>query len=65
MDFILALPRSRTQHDSIWVILDIMKKFTHLKNTDSLEDYAMLYLQEVVRVHAIYLTIKLCTSFRS
>lgn len=26
MDFIVGLPRIRTQHDSIWVIVDRMKK---------------------------------------
>ena len=29
MDFIKGLPRSRGQHDSIWVIMDHMTKSTH------------------------------------
>ncbi|WMV19595.1 hypothetical protein MTR67_012980 [Solanum verrucosum] len=29
MDFITGIPRSRRQHDSIWVIVDRMTKSTH------------------------------------
>ncbi|WMV59027.1 hypothetical protein MTR67_052412 [Solanum verrucosum] len=56
MDFITGLLRSRRQHDSIWVIVDIMTKSTHflpVKTTHSAEDYAKLYLQEVVRLHGV------------
>ena len=59
-DFILALPRSRKKHDLVWEILDRMKKLTHffpVKTIHSPEDYAKLYLQEVVRLHAVFLTI--------
>ncbi|KAH0781790.1 hypothetical protein KY290_001388 [Solanum tuberosum] len=51
MDFITGLPRSRRQHDSIWVIVDKMTKSTHflsVKTTHSAEDYAMCYIQEVI-----------------
>ncbi|WMV23032.1 hypothetical protein MTR67_016417 [Solanum verrucosum] len=50
MDFITGLPRSRRQHDSIWVIVDRMTKsaqFLPIKTTNSAEDYAKLYIQEV------------------
>ncbi|KAH0775071.1 hypothetical protein KY290_012208 [Solanum tuberosum] len=50
MDFITGLPRSRKQHDSIWVIVDRMTKSAHflpVKTTNSTEDYAKLYIQEV------------------
>ena len=53
MDFITVLPKSRSQHDSIWVIVDKMKKSTHffpVNTTYSAEDYVKLYLQEVVRL---------------
>ncbi|WMV08142.1 hypothetical protein MTR67_001527 [Solanum verrucosum] len=48
--FIIGLPRSRRQHDSIWVIVDRMKKSTHfllVKTTHLEEDDAKLYIQEV------------------
>ncbi|KAH0706733.1 hypothetical protein KY289_011809 [Solanum tuberosum] len=55
-----GLPRSRGQHDSIWVIVDRMTKSAHfllIKTTHSAEDYAKLYLQEVVRFHGVPVSI--------
>ncbi|KAH0723877.1 hypothetical protein KY290_005311 [Solanum tuberosum] len=52
MDFIASLPRTRRQHDSIWVIGDIVTKSAHflaVKTTDLVEDYAKLYIDEIVR----------------
>uniref|UniRef100_A0A0V0GQI5 Putative ovule protein n=1 Tax=Solanum chacoense TaxID=4108 RepID=A0A0V0GQI5_SOLCH len=43
MDFIVGLPRTRRQYDSIWVIVDQMTKSAHLipvKVSYSAEDYA-------------------------
>ncbi|WMV38354.1 hypothetical protein MTR67_031739 [Solanum verrucosum] len=61
MNFITSLPRSRRQHDSIWVnIVDRMTKSTHflpVKTTHSTEDYARLYIQEVVRLHRVPVSI--------
>ncbi|WMV46806.1 hypothetical protein MTR67_040191 [Solanum verrucosum] len=48
------------QHDSIWVIVDRMTKSTHFlqaKTTFSVEDYAKLYIQEVVRLHGVLVSI--------
>ena len=45
MDFIKILPKSRRQHDSIWVIVDGMTKSTYLlqvNTTHSVKDYAKL-----------------------
>ncbi|KAL3380163.1 hypothetical protein AABB24_000674 [Solanum stoloniferum] len=56
MDFITGLLRSRRQHDSIWVIINRMIKSAHIlsiKTTHSAEDYAKLYIQEVVRLHGV------------
>ena len=60
MDFIIGLTRTRRQHDSIWVIVDRMTKssrFFAVKTTYSVEDYAKLYLNEIVRLHGIPLSI--------
>ena len=60
MDFITGLPGTRRHHDSIWVILDRMTKssrFLAVKTTDSAEDYAKLYINEIVRLHGILLSI--------
>ena len=54
------LPRTRRKHDSIWVIVDRMTKssrFLAVKTTYSEEDYAKLYLTEIVRLHGVPLSI--------
>ena len=56
MDFVVGLPRTRRQHDSIWVIVDRMTKSAHyypVKSTFKTEDYARLYIDEIVRCHGI------------
>ncbi|XP_069148178.1 uncharacterized protein [Solanum lycopersicum] len=48
-----GLPRTRRQHDSIWVIVDRMIKsnsFLAAKTMDSAEDYLKLYINEIVRI---------------
>ncbi|WMV54854.1 hypothetical protein MTR67_048239 [Solanum verrucosum] len=45
MDFVVGLPHTRRQHDSIWVIVDRMTKSTHfipIKVNFSAKDYAKL-----------------------
>ena len=56
MDFIILLQRSRMQYDLIWVIVDKMTKLAHffpIKTTNSTEDYAMLYIKKVGRLHGL------------
>ncbi|KAH0692437.1 hypothetical protein KY285_019534 [Solanum tuberosum] len=60
MDFITGLSRTRRHHDSIWVIVDRVTKssrFLAVKTTDSAEDYAKLYINEIVRLHGVPLSI--------
>ena len=60
MDFITGLPRTRRQHDSNWVIVDRMTKsslFLAVKTTFLKEDYAMVYLIDIVRLHGVPLSI--------
>ena len=59
-DFITGLPRTRRQRDSIWVIVDRMTKSSHflaVKTTDSAEDYAKFYNNEIMRLHEVPLSI--------
>ena len=54
MDFITGLPLTRRQHHSIRVIVDRMTKssrFLAIKTIDSAEDYAKLYINEIMRLH--------------
>ena len=60
MDFITGLPRTSRQHDSIWVIVGRMTKssrFLAVKITDSAEDYAKLYINKIMRLHGVPLSI--------
>ena len=56
INFIIGLPRTRRQHDSIWVIVNRMSKSFHflaVKTINSAEDYAEIYINEIVRLHGV------------
>ncbi|GKB86538.1 putative reverse transcriptase domain-containing protein [Tanacetum coccineum] len=60
MDFVTKLPKSRQGHDTIWVIIDRLTKsaiFTPMRETDSMEKLARLYIKEVVARHGIPVSI--------
>ena len=52
MDLVVGLPRTVGQHDSAWVIVDRFTKSAHflpVKTTYTVEQYAKLYVKEIVR----------------
>ena len=56
MDFVIGLPRTRRQHDVIWLIVDRLTKSTHflpVSNDDPLDKLAQLYMEEIVRLHGV------------
>jgi hypothetical protein len=60
MDFIVGLPLTSRNHDSIWVVVDRLTKTAHfiaVNSTYSAKDYAEIYLDRVVRLHGIPKTI--------
>ena len=60
MDFVVGLPRTRRQHDSIWVIVVRLTKSAHfipMKSTYIADDYVRLYIDDIVRWHGIPLSI--------
>ncbi|KAF3671135.1 Outer plastidial membrane protein porin [Capsicum annuum] len=60
MDFVMGLPRTHRRHNSIWVIVDRITKSAHflsVHTTYSAEDYAKLYIIELVRLHGVPLSI--------
>ncbi|MDV3185288.1 MAG: hypothetical protein Q8842_02985 [Candidatus Phytoplasma australasiaticum] len=60
MDFVTGLPYSRYQHDSIWVVVDSLTKSAHflpVHTSYTAEDYAKLYIRELVRLHGVPLYI--------
>ena len=58
MDFVTGLPRTRRQHDAIWVIVDRLLKSAHflpVSNDEPLDKLAQLYVEEIVRLHGSYI----------
>ena len=54
MDFMVGLPRTVGQHDSIWVIVDRYTKSAHflpVRTTFIVDQCADLYVREIVRLH--------------
>jgi hypothetical protein len=60
MDFIVGLPLTARKKDSIWVIVDRLTKTAHfiaVHTTNSVQQYAELYMDHIVRLHGIPKTI--------
>ncbi|KAK6151820.1 hypothetical protein DH2020_014455 [Rehmannia glutinosa] len=60
MDFVTGLPKTVKGHDVIWVIIDRLTKSAHfipICSTYSMDRYAQVYIQEVVRLHGVPLSI--------
>ncbi|WRX27886.1 Integrase zinc-binding domain - like 10 [Theobroma cacao] len=60
MDFVLDLPRTQSGNDTIWVIVVRLTKFVHflaIHSTYSIEKLARLYIDEIVRLHGILVSI--------
>ncbi|KAI3773699.1 hypothetical protein L1987_48229 [Smallanthus sonchifolius] len=60
MDFITKLHRTSCGNDTIWVIIDRLTKSAHflpIKETFSMDKLAQLYLNEIVSLHGVPLSI--------
>nr|XP_027090339.1 uncharacterized protein LOC113711372 [Coffea arabica] len=60
MDFVSGLPRTQKGHDAIWVIVDRLTKSAHFLPVNmkySLEKLAQLYMDEIVRLHGVPVSI--------
>ena len=60
MDFMTSLPWTHRQHDAIWVIVDRLTKYAHflpVNVEDSLEKLTQLYVDEIVRLHGVLVSI--------
>ena len=54
MDFVVCLPHTQWQYDSIWVVVDRLTKSAHfipVKFTYSVEDYARIFIDVIVCGH--------------
>ena len=60
MDFVTALPRSQEGNNAVWVIVDRLTKSAHFipfRLGQSMELLAEKYMQEVVRLHGVPVSI--------
>ena len=60
MDFVSGLPRTQKGHDSVWVIVDRLTKVAHflpVRMTYTLDKLAEIYIQEIVRLHGVPISI--------
>lgn len=60
MDFITKLPRTSSGHDTIWVIVDRLTKSAHflpIRENDSMDKLARLYIKEIVARHGVPISI--------
>ena len=60
MDFVVGMPRSQQNHDVVWVIMDRLTKLSHFianSMTYPVEKMSRMYLQQVVRLHDVPVSI--------
>src|SRR3989442_13158334 len=60
MDFVTALPQTQRKRDAIWVIVDRLTKSAHfilIQGGISLDQLATEYVNEVVRLHRVPISI--------
>ena len=60
MDFVVGLPRTQQNHNAIWVFVDRLTKLAHFiaySMTYPVEKLSRLYLQYIVRLYGIPVTI--------
>ncbi|GJV35282.1 putative reverse transcriptase domain-containing protein [Tanacetum coccineum] len=62
MDFITKLPKTKSGHDMIWVIVDMLTKSAHflaMREDYSTDRLAKLYIDEIVARHGVPVTVNL------
>ena len=60
MDFVLGLPRTLKGYNAVWVIVDRLTKLAHflpIRWGISLEQLAERYMNEIVHLHEVPVTI--------
>ena len=60
MDFVTHFQRTSRKHDAMWVIVDRLTKSAHflaMQMTFTLEEFCRLYIQEIVRLHGVPVSI--------
>ena len=60
MEFVTHLSRTSRKHDAVWVIVDQLTKSAHflvMRMTFALEEFYRLYIQEIVWLHGVLVSI--------
>ena len=60
MDFVSGFPLTQQKHDSVWVIVDKLTNSTHfipIRMDYSMDRLAELYVEEIVQLHGVQLSI--------
>ena len=60
MDFVTHLPQTLRKHDTVWVIVDWLTKSAHflaVRMTFTLEELCKLYIQEIIQLHGVPVSI--------
>ena len=60
MDFVVGLPRTKTNHDAIWVIVDRLTKSAHflpINERYTIDKLVGIYIKEIVVRHGVPVTI--------
>nr|GEW87819.1 retrotransposable element Tf2 [Tanacetum cinerariifolium] len=60
MDFVMKLPKTSSEHDTIWVIVDRLTKSAHFiptRETNSMETLTGMYIKEIVSRHIVPISI--------
>ena len=60
MDFIVGLPKTLKCYTVIWVVVDRLTKSAHFlpgKATYTVDNWAQLYVREIVRLHGVSVSI--------
>ena len=60
MDFVIHLPRTLRKHEAVWVMVDRITKSIHfltVQITFTLEELCRLYIQEIIRLHGVPISI--------
>nr|GEU77667.1 reverse transcriptase domain-containing protein [Tanacetum cinerariifolium] len=60
MDFVSKLPKTSSEHDTVWVIIDRLTKSAHFiptREINSMETLTRLYIKEIVSRHGVPISI--------
>ena len=60
MEFVTHFPWTPWRHDAVWVIVDRLTNPIHfiaVRMTFTLEEFCLLYVREIVRLHGVSVSI--------